>query len=120
MATQDRDDDFDQWGREYVSQFGKAGAGFYPPKVETINRDPDRRPSSSRVEWSDDPKKDIRIAYEVRGEYGGVLGVIVMRASSGHAGGVLRCEELASFTTAEMLFEPKGYLTHPEIQVGRS
>lgn len=90
----------DEWdGSDFISKFGKS-ASFYPAKVEMVERHPDKRPSSYEIQYSDDPKKDIRAVLLVRGE-----GAIVMQATSGHPDGKLRFEGLAIFTNDEIQFD---------------
>lgn len=110
----------DEWEgpNGYTKSFGKA-ASFYPAKETLIERHPDKRASSSDVAWKDD-KTGVVLVWEVRGEFGGVLGVFIMRASGGHPDGKLKVEGLSTFTSQEMQFDSGGYLTCPEIQVDKS
>jgi hypothetical protein len=95
----------DEWeGRdEFLSAFGKA-SNPYAPRVDMVERHPDKRPSSSDATWRDD-KAGLTTAMEVRGECGGLLGVVLLRASNGHPDGKLRFEGLSIFTQSELLFE---------------
>lgn len=63
-------------GGEYRDAFGKAGAGFIPPKEEWVETNPDRRRSSSRMVAVDLGSESVWLM-EVRG-----LGVISMRATT--------------------------------------
>lgn len=91
-------DSGDEYDKGFVDRFGKA-ASFMPPKVEFIERHPDKRRSSNDVHWTDD-KAGIRLVMAVRGE-----GALVMRASSGHPDGRLQFEGLAIFTNDEIQFD---------------
>jgi hypothetical protein len=103
--TDDDDNDYERTGRDFVKSFGKAGAGFYPPKVETIERHPDKRPSSALIEYRDDKDGGITMVVEVRGEYGGVIGAVVIRASGGHEDGKLHTEGMSAFDKDSILFD---------------
>lgn len=95
MAYADNDHDTN----DYCNPFGKAAA-FYPAKVTNVERHPDKRRSSSLIDWSDDATKDLRCVMEVRGE-----GALVLRSSSGHPDGRLRFEGISLFTHDEILFD---------------
>jgi hypothetical protein len=97
--------DENDWSPSYLSEFGRVGAGFMPPKTEVIDRHPDKRPSASQIDWRNE-KDGTTLFMDVRGEYGGPVGALVVRTSSGHATGKLQPEGLSLFTTEDILFDP--------------
>ncbi len=71
----------EEWdGSNFIRSFGKQGGGFVPPKVEEVERSPDRRPSGSPY-YLVDRGKEMLFVLEVRG-----LGYMVVAAQGDETG----------------------------------